>query len=267
MKKFKQRIALAGVILLVVMCVTSLVAALIAPGSTFFKASIGCCIAVPVVLYAILMVAKTMKQKKSPIIDAIIFDVGNVLIDFDWKGCMKNLGFDDETIAYLAKNLIHDPLWNEFDRGTRPYNSILDEFCRRHPAYENQIRTFIKAMPDTIVNRPYVDFWLSDLKEKGYELYIISNWCEPVYEAVKNTKLSFTKYMDGCVWSYQAKCIKPEAKIYQKLLRTYKLDPARCVFLDDRQENLDGASALGFHTILAEDHDYAVQRLKDLGVK
>ena len=267
MKKTRQTLALIGVILLIAVFVSTLIIAIVAPGSTLFKAAIGCCIGLPVMLYAFTLIIKATKPKKSALIDAIIFDVGNVLIDFNWRGQMEILGFDLETIEYLAKNLIHDPLWNEFDRGVRPYNDILEEFCRRHPAYETQIRTFIKTMPDTIINRPYVDSWLYDLKQKGYELYILSNWCEPVFENAKDTKLTFRKYMNGCFWSYQAKCVKPEPAIYQKLIKKFHLTPSRCVFLDDRQENLDAAAKFGIHTILAEDHEYAVAQLRSLGVK
>ncbi len=267
MKKTKQTLALTGIILLIAVFVGTLIIAIVAPGSTLFKGAIGCCIALPIMLYAFLLITKATKPKKSPLIDAIIFDVGNVLIDWDWKGQMKNLGFDEKTITYLAKHLIGDPLWNEFDRGTRPYNDILDEFCKRNPAYETQIRTFIATMTETIVTRDYVKPWLSDLKNKGYELYILSNWCEPVFEKVKDTKLSFRKHMDGCIWSYQVKSVKPDAKIYQTLIGKFHLDPKRCVFLDDRQENLDAAAQFGIHTILAKNHAYELEQLRTLGVK
>lgn len=267
MKKTKQTLALVGVVLLIAVFAGTLIISIVAPGSSLFKAAIGCCIALPVMLYAFILLVKATKPKKSQLIDAIIFDVGNVLIDWDWRGQMKTLGFDAETIEYLAKHLIGDPLWNEFDRGARPYNDILDEFCNRHPAYESQIRSFIATMTETIVTRNYVDSWLYNLKQKGYELYILSNWAEPVFEKEKDNKLSFRKYMDGCIWSYQVKCIKPEPAIYKKLIKKFNLNPSRCVFLDDRQENLDAAAKFGMHTILAADHDYAIQQLRKLDVK
>lgn len=267
MKKAKQTLALVGVILLIVLCVGTLIAAIVAPASTLFKVGIGSCIALPVMLYAFMLVLNAAKPKKSNLIDAIIFDVGNVLVDWDWRGHMERLGFDEKTIEYLGKNMIGNPLWNEFDRGSRPHKEILDELCRQHPAYETQIRTFLDTMSGAIIARNYTKVWLSDLKQKGYELYVLSNWPEPLYEQEKDNKLSFRKYMDGCIWSCHAKCVKPEAKIYQKLIKKYNLDPKRCVFLDDRQENLDAAAKFGMYTVLAADHTYAVQQLKTLGIK
>ena len=180
---------------------------------------------------------------------------------------MVNLGYDDETIEYLGQHFIGTPLWEEFDRGARPHNEIFADLCKLHPAYETQMRTFLDTIGDAINTRPYVESWLSDLKSKGYELYILSNWPQPLYDSEKDNKLSFRKYMDGCIWSCQVKCIKPEPAIYKKLIKQFHLDPSRCVFLDDRQTNLDAAAKLGMHTILAQDHSYAIEQLKTLGIK
>ena len=157
MKKTQRILAWAGIILLAACVIFFLISAFFIKNPVYFKASLGCIIAIPIILYAFLMITKTLTPQKSALIDNIIFDVGNVLIDFEWENVMKNLGYSDETIDYLAKNMIHDPLWNQFDAGLRPYDSVTDEFCQRHPQYENEIRTFIAHMPDTIVPRSYTD--------------------------------------------------------------------------------------------------------------
>lgn len=268
MKKTQRILAWAGIILLAACVIFFLISAFFIKNPVYFKASLGCIIAIPIILYAFLMITKTLTPQKSALIDNIIFDVGNVLIDFEWENVMKDLGYSDETIDYLAKNMIHDPLWNQFDAGLRPYDSVTDEFCQRHPQYENEIRTFIAHMPDTIVPRSYTDSWLSDLRSKGYHLYILSNWADPVYENTKDTALSFKKYMDGAIWSYRVKCTKPDKKIYKTILDTYHLDPSRTVFLDDRKENIEGAMAVGIHGILVtDDHKHTLEELTKLGVK
>lgn len=267
--KNKQRIlAWVGIILLVAMVIFFLISALFIKDPVYFRASLACIILLPILLYAILMIAKLMVPKKSPLIDAIIFDIGNVLISFEWHQVMENLGFSEEIIAFLDKNLIHNPLWNEFDEGKRPYNDVTDEFCEKFPEYETEIRTFISHLHESIILRPHVHSWLTDLKSKGYQLYILSNWSEPLYENTKNGALSFEKYMDGAIWSYRVKCIKPNAEIYQLLIDKYHLDPARCVFIDDRQANLDGAAQLGIHTVLVTaDHKHTLDEFSKLGIK
>lgn len=267
MKKHRRLLAIAGVFLLLILCICPLVFAIINPDSAAFRVSMGCVILIPIVLYALLLVLRTMRPQKSPIIDSIVFDVGNVLVDFDWRGHMENLGFDTDTIAYLQKHMMENPLWNEFDRGERPFDDIGEEFCRNNPDYADKIRLFLSTSEQTIIPRGYVIPWLQELKRAGYKLYILSNWDEPIYERLKDSILCFESYMDGAIWSYQHRCIKPEPAIYQKLIDLYHLDPKRSVFLDDRQENLDGAKPFGFSTILVTSHEAALAGLKALGVK
>lgn len=268
MKKTQRFLAWTGIILLAASVIFFIVSALFIPNPVYFKAALGCIIAIPLLMYALLMAAKAVQPKKSALIDNIVFDVGNVLIDFGWKEVMENLGYSPETIDYLAKNLIHDPLWNQFDTGRCPYDSITDEFCQRHPQYEKEIRTFLQHMPDAIFPKSYLYSWLQDLKSKGYHLYILSNWAQPVFENAKDTTLAFRKLMDGAIWSYQVKCIKPEAQIYETLLNTYHLDPSRTVFLDDRQENIDAAATFGIHGIVVtKDHSKTLADLRSFGVK
>jgi putative hydrolase of the HAD superfamily len=81
-------------------------------------------------------------------------------------------------------------------------------------------------------------------------------------------QMDFLKYMDGIVFSCEVNELKPEEGIYRKLLDTWNLDPARSVFLDDRQENLDGAKKLGIHTILFQNFKQAAAELeRKYGVK
>lgn len=268
MKKTKRILALVGAILLVAMYVSTLVFALTnhADAQAWFRGSIACTIFVPVLLFAINLVYQHTKPKKSKSIDNIVFDVGNVLVDFDWKGYMVTLGFDDEVINDLSNTLMSDPLWNEFDRNTRPYDDIVEEFCQKYPAHAAEMRTFTHSVEKTIHCLPFTHTWLQDLKRKGYKLYILSNWSQQTYER-SSEELSFEQYMDGAIWSFKVKTIKPEKEIYEKLIDTYHLDPSRTVYLDDRQENLDGAKPFGFQTLLVTDHKTTLAKLAAVDVK
>lgn len=63
-------------------------------------------------------------------------------------------------------------------------------------------------------------------------------------------KYCFLKYFDFGLFSFQAKCLKPDKKIYQKFLKRFSLRPSEIIFIDDRQDNLDAAKKLGIKTIL-----------------
>ena len=47
----------------------------------------------------------------------VIFDIGNVLTDFRWKGFLEDKGFDEEMVARIARASVLTPFWNEADRG------------------------------------------------------------------------------------------------------------------------------------------------------
>jgi putative hydrolase of the HAD superfamily len=72
------------------------------------------------------------------------------------------------------------------------------------------------------------------------------------------------KYTDGKIVSGFEKLAKPDPRIYELLFERYSLDPTECVFLDDRQVNIDAAMKLGMKTILFTDHDSARKKLDEM---
>ena len=76
--------------------------------------------------------------------------------------------------------------------------------------------------------------------------------------------MDFLFHVDGGILSYREKLIKPMPEIYERLIRQYDLVPEECVFLDDLQQNLDGAAAFGIHTILFQNREQAGSELEKL---
>ena len=74
-------------------------------------------------------------------------------------------------------------------------------------------------------------------------------------------QLDFLPMMDGGVFSYEEKLIKPDHKIYQRIVEKYSLNAEECVFLDDTKANVEAAIACGFNGIHVSDHDKAHEEL------
>ena len=72
------------------------------------------------------------------------------------------------------------------------------------------------------------------------------------------------KYTDGKIVSGFEKLAKPDPRIYKLLFERYSLDPTECVFIDDRQINIDAAMKLGMKTILFTDHDSVRKKLDEM---
>ena len=193
----------------------------------------------------------------------IIFDVGKVLVEYDPDGMMKKLGFDEETLQNVNQAVFQNELWNESDRGVLSPEELLEAFIANNPAYEKEIRQVIDAVGDTISLMPYAVEWVKGLKERGYYLYILSNYAEYTYEKTSH-KMEFLPYMDGVVFSYRCKLIKPEKEIYEYICKTYELKPEESVFLDDRKDNVEAARNMGMHGIVFENYAQGSETLEQL---
>ena len=190
----------------------------------------------------------------------IIFDIGEVLIDFSWREHMQELGFSESTIEALGKGWVCSPLWDELDRGAMPEEEALALAKAALPEYEKEIDTFW-SNPDGIVRcRKRSAPWLRSLRERGYNVYLLSNYPHTLFEAHQKD-FEFLPYTNGRVVSSYLGIMKPDRRIYEELLSKYSLDAEECIFIDDRQVNLDGAQALKINTLLFRNMQQAIDEL------
>lgn len=196
-------------------------------------------------------------------IDSIIFDVGRVLVGFGWDALIERLGYDEEIKKDLVEAMFLNPWWNEFDSGRYSTEEILGHFIERKPERKAQILEVFDHLDETIWLFDYAVPWIADLKKRGYKLYILSNYAEYTYNRTKD-KMKFLPYMDGVIFSYRHKLIKPEPEIFELILSKYDIDPNRAVFLDDRADNIEAAAKFGIHTILFDSYENASHNLEKL---
>lgn len=196
----------------------------------------------------------------------IIFDVGMVLVDFNWRRVLEKLGMGGELLERVADATVRSKMWNEYDRSRLRDEEILEAFVASAPELEKEIRLFWEHVADTITQYPYAVSWVKEWKEKGYRCYILSNYAKRTYELTKEA-LSFENLMDGVLFSYETHQTKPEPEIYQTLLARFGLNPEESVFLDDNAANVAAARELGIHAIQFATREAAVEELKKLGVE
>ena len=100
------------------------------------------------------------------------------------------------------------------------------------------------------------------LKARGYHVYILSNYSENMLDQTKD-KLKFLPLMDGVVFSYKIKKMKPDPEIYEYLCDEYWLEPEESVFIDDRPVNIKGAETCGIHGIVFRSYEQAKKELDE----
>jgi len=117
--------------------------------------------------------------------------------------------------------------------------------------------------PDSTVSMVVVSFLetlslLKACKASGHQLFILSNLSIQQYDRIKKEPeiASLFSFFDGIVISEMTPYEKPDHKIFTYLCQEYNLQPADCVFVDDKQKNLDGAQqAAIMKTILCSNFD------------
>ncbi|NCC42717.1 MAG: HAD family phosphatase [Clostridia bacterium] len=206
------------------------------------------------------------KMWRKAMIKNIVFDVGNVLVDYDPEKFMIGLGFDEKTREAVNGAIFHNKLWDEADRGVMSWDELVEGFVAQSPAYEQEIRKAAMQSGDTVELMPYAVEWVKSLKEQGYHLYILSNYGEYTFEHSKH-KMEFLPYMDGTLFSYTCKMAKPDLEIYQYLCDKFGLKPEESVFLDDRLENVEVARSAGLHGIWFKDYEQSGKELQELCIK
>ena len=180
----------------------------------------------------------------------LIFDVGGVLFDYRWKEMFMDYGLDEDNAIRVGTQMFNDPdrTWDIFDLGIKSDEEIADIFCKKYPGDEDVIRWFIRHGEYMQVPRPKVWKKVHELKQKGYKIYILSNYPESLFK--KHTEYAdFMDVIDGLMVSYMIHKAKPAEDIYKALCDKYGLDRSESIFFDDRSENVEGAVKFGMKSV------------------
>ena len=198
-------------------------------------------------------------------IKTVIFDIGNVMVDFRFREMLREKGYSEQVCERIAAATVDSGFWNELDRGVMSYDEVLSLFAARDKEIEPQMREALSSVRGIVKLRPHAVPWVRGLKRAGYQVLALSNYPEKAYEDDWE-QLVFLDDMDGFILSYRDKVVKPDRAIYELLQERYSFRPEECVFIDDLQKNLDTADKLHWHTIRYQNYEQVCAQLKELGV-
>lgn len=166
----------------------------------------------------------------------IIFDLGNVIINYNQENIINHFTDKPEEKEYIMKKIFKSPEWMRIDLG----EISLDEAAtlvneRENYKYKDLTNDFwinwFKTQP---INEDTVNL-ARRLKEKGYKLYVLSNMGDTCYEYFSSH--DFFKLCDGIVISAKEHVKKPDERIFNTLLGRYNLIAEECLFIDDDDTN------------------------------
>jgi len=195
----------------------------------------------------------------------LVFDLGGVVVRWDPDAIVAGVFSDPAIGARVKADVFGHADWLELDRGTLGRDEAIARAAKRSGVAVGEIKRLLHAVPPSLVVFPETVELLHRLKRKGYPLYCLSNMHFASIEYLEKTQ-TFWDVFDGAVISCRLQLCKPEARIYEHLLRTYKLDPTKTLFIDDVQKNLDAAAQLGIRTLRFENAAQCERGLHALGL-
>jgi 2-haloacid dehalogenase len=178
-------------------------------------------------------------------IEAVVFDLGGVLIDWDPRYVFRTMLPDDEAVEeFLAT--VCTPAWNARHDAGLPFADGVAELSARHPDQAELIQAYADRWADMLAGP--IDGTVGILEElhaAGTRLFALTNWSAETFP-VARARFPFLRRFEGIVVSGEERAIKPQPGVYRILLERYGLDPGTCLFVDDAEANLRTATALGF---------------------
>ena len=195
----------------------------------------------------------------------LVFDLGNVLIEWNSEKILTSFEPEKERQQILRQAIFDSGVWHQTDKGELSLKEACDGVLAQlddsyHPAVQNIFYNWYEVVEVYSGLQDQIGLWA----DQGYRIYILSTTCEIFYRIEKAGLLPIYTLLSGYILSSEVGVVKPEPEIYQTLLRKYGIDPTESVFIDDIQANLDTAAELGFETILAEKESDNILAMQEL---
>ena len=181
-------------------------------------------------------------------IKAIIFDYGNVLLEWDPKLVYRRHFNDDEAIERFLKE-VDFMAWNTQQDKGRSFKDGVADHSQKFPQHAHLFQAYHDYWIDSIGTAYWetVDI-MKQLKQRGFSLYGLSNWSAETFP-VARAKYDFFDLLDDMVISGAVGHVKPEPEIYQLMLAKIGKPAHECLFIDDSLPNIQQANTMGFNTI------------------
>jgi putative hydrolase of the HAD superfamily len=208
-------------------------------------------------------------ENAAPRIDAVLFDYGQVLSlppdPAAWARLRSITGLDEE-----YEDRLHAAYWefrHDYDRaaltGLAYWHAVA---ARAGISFNNaQLKALFAADVDlwTNLNLPMVE-WAARLQRAGIRTGILSNIGDSIADGII-ARLPWLSGFYHCTWSHALRMAKPEPAIYLRTAEALHAAPANILFIDDREENVAAAAALGMQAIHYTTHPAFQRDMRNRG--
>jgi 2-haloacid dehalogenase len=201
-----------------------------------------------------------------PTIEAVVFDLGGVVIDWNPRYLYRRLfrGDDAAMERFLAE--VVTPEWNLQQDAGRPWAEAIELLAREHPDQQKLIRAYHERWPETLGGS--IDesvAVLAELRDRPVRLFALTNWSAETFPTALE-RYEFLAWFEAIVVSGEVGLVKPDPGIFRHLIERNRLEPGSTVFVDDSPANVEAARAQGLVGLLFESPIQLRRDLVALGV-
>ena len=178
----------------------------------------------------------------------IVFDLGNVLLPFDYNIMLEKLEKIEKNLGRNFLNFYKEyyDIHRAFERGELPEKEFLEKMLM-NLNYKIDKKTFCIYYSSVFTENKNVVSLLPVLK-KNYMLVLLSN-TNSIHREYAWKNYEFINYFDKLILSYEVKALKPEKKIYKAVENFTKKPSGEHLFIDDIKEYAEGAKKMGWDSI------------------
>ena len=180
----------------------------------------------------------------------IVFDMGNVLVQFDPERFMDVAGITDRKDRELIiRELFRSVEWAQMDLGVLTEATAEPIILPRFPeSLRPPVSRLLSHWADQRETVPGMEDLLKKLKRAGYGLYLLSNASVMQHEYWPRFEMS--ALFDGKLISCDVGIVKPNPEIYRKFTEQFSLWTEECLFIDDQPINVAMAIQCGWSGIV-----------------
>ncbi|MFO1500407.1 MAG: HAD family phosphatase [Verrucomicrobiota bacterium] len=180
---------------------------------------------------------------------AVIFDLGKVLLDFDYGIAIDRLQKRCRlSTAELQTLLNQSPLLHQYETNLLTTAQFFAEvqsasgFCGNLEEFRDLFSDIFTAI------EPMIQLH-GELRSQGTPTYIFSNTNEIAVCHIRR-RFPFFHHFDGYILSYEHNVMKPDSRLYEVVEHAAQLSGADLLYIDDRLENIEAGQRRGWRTIL-----------------
>ncbi|MBN2507111.1 MAG: HAD family phosphatase [Verrucomicrobia bacterium] len=182
---------------------------------------------------------------------AVVFDLGKVLVDFDYGIAARRFAARATLPAPAIQDFVErSPTLSRFESGLINNQEFYQEVCRA-TGYQGTFAEFAMTFAGVFWPIEPMIRWQAGLRARGVPTYVFSNTNDLAISEIRRSFPFFSNF-DGYIYSYQHGAMKPAPKIYQALEHLAGCQGPDILYLDDRPENIETGRARGWQVILQE---------------